>query len=394
MHERIAFLLGAGISIPAELPSTRTITDIILSGDGIMRHTDRTYYFGTPLYDQPDQYVPKVTIFLNRLKIECDLYYLYQYSRYTTYEEIYYIASQIEDSERFEYDNPAVQPLIDKIMPEILPIIRHRPFDRDKSWTIAELASEATNYIRDIVWNLLTKAPKKLDYLASIKNAYLDSQLTKINIFTLNHDTILEQYLAQNDIQVNDGFGAEERIRKWDTDLLMRNESKVNLIKLHGSVNWFRFRINGDDWSNEIIGIPESTDIWHTTDANGRLNRPLDGHPMMLVGTFNKMLDYSSGIYADLNYHFYRLLKETDCLIVSGYSFRDRGINSKILDWLYADEIRKIIAVHPDPANLKGSARGSVSNKWDSLLENRRLRIISQSIENTTWETIDNQLST
>jgi hypothetical protein len=58
---RVAFLLGSGISIPAGMPSTREITDQVLSGEGVMRQTDGNYYFGRPQYDhieEPDEYVP------------------------------------------------------------------------------------------------------------------------------------------------------------------------------------------------------------------------------------------------------------------------------------------------------------------------------------------------
>jgi len=99
---RIAFLLGSGVSIPAEMPSTENITEKILSGEGIMRHTDGHYYFDRPLFAHigiPDEYVSQVVIFLKRLKVEIDLYYLYQPWHFTNYEDLYYVVSQIEDSE-------------------------------------------------------------------------------------------------------------------------------------------------------------------------------------------------------------------------------------------------------------------------------------------------------
>ena len=44
---RLAFLCGSGISIPAGMPTTGEITSRILAGDGIIRHTDGNYYFGS-----------------------------------------------------------------------------------------------------------------------------------------------------------------------------------------------------------------------------------------------------------------------------------------------------------------------------------------------------------
>jgi len=44
-QNRLAFLLGSGISIPAEMPSTRDITEQVLSNGGILRSIVGVYYF-------------------------------------------------------------------------------------------------------------------------------------------------------------------------------------------------------------------------------------------------------------------------------------------------------------------------------------------------------------
>ena len=391
MKERISFLLGSGVSIPVGFPSIIKLTNIVLSGEGVMRHTNGNYYFGEPLYGFPDEYVPRVTLFLNKLKDEIDLYYRrHQSSRLTNYEDLYYVASQIRDSETKDYDNPAVQPLIDKISPEIKPILIGSSSKIEKNWKLKKLATEATDFIRDIVWHSLNIEPKRLDHLCFIKEAYMDQSLSKVDIFTINHDTIIEQYLAQNRIQVNDGFGsAENNMRYWNPDILENNSSKVRLLKLHGSVNWFRFRNDGNsDWSDEKIAIPLEWDLWYTKDTKGRSQWPVDGRPMFLAGTFNKMLDYSSGIYADLHYQFYKLLRETEILVVSGYGFRDKGINTRIIDWIYSHNQNKIIVIHHDPGELTISARDSISNKWDKWIQSKRLIIIKKKIEDTKWEDI------
>jgi hypothetical protein len=60
-------LFGSGISISAGMPRTQEITERILSGEGIMHHTDGNYYFGKPLYSHlgwPDEHVPRIVEFL------------------------------------------------------------------------------------------------------------------------------------------------------------------------------------------------------------------------------------------------------------------------------------------------------------------------------------------
>jgi hypothetical protein len=114
---------------------------------------------------------------------------------------------------------------------------------------------------------------------------------------------------------------------------------------------------------------------------------------MFLAGTFNKMLDYNSTIYADLHYQFYRSLKGTPILIVSGYGFRDKGINTRIVDWVYASNRHRIIVIHPNQSALLESARGSISNKWDNWLKTGRVNIIPKPIEETSWEEVSTYLA-
>jgi SIR2-like domain len=389
--DQISFLLGSGVSIPADFPRVGELTGLILSGNGIRRHTNEIYSFGKPLYEGfSDEYVPRITGFLNRLKTEIDSYYLYQNSRLTDYEDLYYVAAQVRDSELHEYDNPAVQPFVDKILPEIKPLLGGKVSEIRKKWELYELANEATNYIRDVVWHSLTKKePSRLDHLRCIRDACLDDAVSRVYIHTLNHDTILEQYLSQSNInQVIDGFGVPQNgMRYWNPDVFGNDVFKVRLIKLHGSLNWFRFRPHeGGDWSDEKIAIPLDWDFWHSKDLKGKLQWPVDGRPMFLAGTFNKMLDYNSGVYADLHYQFHRSLKETPVLIVSGYGFCDKGINRKINEWFYSSNKHRIIIIHPNESALLMSAREAISNKWDGWLKTRRVHIITKPIEETSWQ--------
>ena len=118
-NSRLLFLLGAGISIPAGLPKTNELTQKILSGGDVILETDGIYYLNDEPSDKylPDEYVPRIKTFLTRLKREVDSYY--KNSRESNYEDIYYLAAQIRDSENGEYDNPALNALIGEIFPDI-----------------------------------------------------------------------------------------------------------------------------------------------------------------------------------------------------------------------------------------------------------------------------------
>lgn len=370
------------------MPSTQFITETILSGDGIMRHTDGNYYFDKPLYAHigiPDEYVPRVVIFLKGLKSEIDSYYLHQQGHSTNYEDLYYVASQIEDSESGNYDNPTIKPLIDKILPEIQPLFQGTENGSIHEWQLHTLAMEATHYIHDVVWHLLDKEPSRTNHLDCLIDACKDDQMSHVDIFTLNHDTVIEQCLSHNGIQVNDkvtdGFGEPlNNVRHWEPDLFENESFNVRLFKLHGSLNWFRHRPDGGDWRNEFVGI--------FLDKNFCPTETIDRRPMLLAGTFNKMFQYTRGIYADLYCHFYRSLPHFQRLVVSGYSFGDKGINTRIAEWIYSAPDRRILLIDPEPEKLKLSARGAISNKWDEWIDQRKLTILKKGIEDTLWNEI------
>lgn len=396
MTAKIAFLLGSGVSIPAGLPSMHEITEKVISGVGITHCSDDSYCFGDASYYQmgfPDEYVPRIIIFLKRIKIEIDLYYHRLKYRPTNYEDLYYIAKQVHDSETFEYDNPIAKPFIDKIIPDLKVLFHSKKSEIKSKWTLSELADESTKYIHDIVWNMLSTPPARLDHLNIIKDFCIDEEISKVDIFTLNHDTLLEQLFSNEKIVLNDGFSAaKNKIRQFDSSFFKLDTDNTRLIKLHGSINWFRYRPDGGDWSNEFIGIPLNQDFWHVKDSNDTFLFPLDGRPKLLIGTYNKMLSYVGGIYSELHYQFYNILKEKNIIVVIGYGFGDRGINTKIIDWIYSDIKNKIIIIHPQLEKLKYQARGSISNKWDNWIKEKKLYTIEKYIEESTKEDIINLL--
>jgi len=370
------------------MPSIVQITQRVLSGKEVWRHPSGNYCFDQPGY--PDVYatdVPRVLKFLHRLKREIDQYYERQPGRCTNYEDLYYVASQIHDSVLGEYDNPAVQPLIEKTGPEIQPLLVGNENEAKQQWQLDELASESTNYIHDAAWHSLDKEPSRTDHLNSLKDACLDSRLPSVDIFTLNYDTVLERCLQENGVQFADGFGdPENEVRYWNPDLFEVEPSKVRLFKLHGSVNWFRFASDGGNWSNKSIGIPLGNDIRRTRNRAGEMQRLADGRPMLLAGTFNKVLQYTSGIYAELHYQFYRSLRHARRLVVCGYGFGDKGINTPIIEWVNSRPDQRVVLVHPEPEELKGAARGAISGNWDRWVSQNKMTIISRPVEETSWQ--------
>lgn len=392
MTQRVTFLFGSGVSMPAGMPSVTQITKKVLSGNGIMRHTDGNYYFGPPLYAHagfPDEYIPRIVTLLKRLSVEIEQYYISDPERVVNYEDLFYVAAQIYDSEMGEYDNPIVQAFIDKILPDIEPLFVKQRNEIRRKWKLHEIATETIHYIHDIVWHSLNRQPVHLDYLLFVKDACQATEISSVDLFTLNHDTVIEQFLDRCNVKYTEGFGHPiNDVRYWSPEKFEDHSYKVRLFKLHGSVNWFLFRSNTATGRNEPVGIPLGGDFWHTRNPSGELQLPVDGRPVLLAGTFNKMLQYSTGIYADLYCQMYRALKETEILIPCGYGFGDKGINTRLIEWLYSSQQNVLVVIHAEPESLKMKARVAISKNWDEWLQSRKLVLIQKWIQNTSWDEI------
>ena len=107
-HMKTAILLGAGSSLPAGYPSTRCLTDRVLSGNGVKRHTDRTRF---------------VNCMVRRLHAEAERYFSAKRERPANYEDLFYLAEQLSDEVLGQMENPAVYPFFTKLKADMSPLV-------------------------------------------------------------------------------------------------------------------------------------------------------------------------------------------------------------------------------------------------------------------------------
>src|SRR5581483_4233773 len=71
--------------------------------------------------------------------------------------------------------------------------------DHPNELLLHDLAAQAMEHIENVVCESLNenKELKPLDYLECIKEACEDESFSRVDIFTLNHDTVLEKYLGR-----------------------------------------------------------------------------------------------------------------------------------------------------------------------------------------------------
>jgi hypothetical protein len=221
---------------------------------------------------------------------------------------------------------------------------------------LQKMAGDTVNYIRYSVALLLGHVPTRENcaYMQLFADAAADSRVSELHLFTLNHDTLIESFLATANASPADGFSDNNGIRRWES-ATCDSGRKVRLYKLHGSVNWQRFRPkqatnSNNPWAGEITGIGSDP-------AYEAMNEP----PLILTGTFNKLFGYTESLFLELHHRFLRVLQECDHLVVCGYGFGDKGINLRIAERMTSEPQCKMLVI--DPSASFSNARGAITGK-------------------------------
>ena len=359
---RLVFLFGSGISIPGGLPSTDKITATVLPTDRGNRPNTMVAFLGV-VQDLVNEYFE-------------------EQGRSANYEDLYYACKQLSGHKSGNFENPLILPFIQHIRP-LFP-----------ETDVYDLAEEAAKHIAIVVVKQLSKPPRALDHLSFIYDACVASQYDGCNVFTLNHDRLLETYLQSRLVEFVDGFGQSINgsVRCWHPEVFQDKTARSRLFKLHGSLDWYRMRPDGAGWEEEVVGISSERYLGDSRAADGRRMINMDDGPLILIGTFNKMLEYNSGIFLDLLCQFHFRLRVSRRLIVCGYGFGDKGINTQIVEWLYRDRTNRLFVIHPDPDGLAFVARGAIANKWHDLLKTTKLVVIPKRVEDLTFDELQEVL--
>jgi hypothetical protein len=259
---------------------------------------------------------------------------------------------------------------------------------RDKAPTdarqeLARLAETSVTYIRRTIVARLREVSyqEKTDYLQFFVEACRDEDVTEIDLFTLNHDTLIEDFLRKelihDPITITDGLRdiESDKSRRWDYrvyDEPHHNSKLVKVFKLHGTFKCAVWDVTFGPGNCAIV--PDCTDrygrfIGHYTTEPPR-NGPVSGS-LFLAGTFNKILKYNSSMFLELHHRFYRALDDQDCrdLVVCGYGFGDKGINTRIVEWRRRSVERRLLIIDPaESTAIHWKARGSIQNEIEAIL--------------------------
>ena len=270
-------------------------------------------------------------------------------------------------------------PLVDHLLQ--LPSVNH---DRGR---LHEQLGLAHLYIADTVAHMLSRPPQRLDHLGVIVDAC--TELPQVDLVTLNHDLVLEAALRERAVPFADGFEqTNDDVRLW-TDTW--SDARVRLLKLHGSLDWWGYQDPHEPWRGWITTRYVGNDPMHASRRGFDL--PHNFRPIILTGTFDKILAYETWIYPDQHLRFHEGLRDTRRVVVIGYSFGDKAINTRLIGWLARSRDHKLVVCHQSEDAVRRQARGAVANAWSRWRAEGQLAVVPRFVENLNFDHLSKHLS-
>jgi hypothetical protein len=360
-----ALLLGAGFSIPFGMPSTEKLTKLVTSKElKFVRATWGDYY--TEEKWREDGFYRGDLDFAIAEAYHHIIHFLYEkeqaieskLDREINFEDIYSLLYSLEHPSRNacnkRYGDGFIE-YLDKLNDEERTKLKISYSERD---LLKDLQEGDTNPYSETMRMLQCIITKELQKDLELNSQLLKSKFwdhlfksEKINIFSLNHDLIIEKILEHKSKDFQDGFELKNGFQEF-TDNFPDN-NKINFLKLHGSINWFN--VNGSDrnfYVNSKNTRIESMTYMYSNLLENSQEYLFINQRAFLTGTQNKYEEYLMNIYSDLKWHYKRLLKDTKRLIVIGYSFGDYGVTTEIINWMHKKMDAKLIIIDPDANTL------------------------------------------
>ena len=134
----------------------------------------------------------------------------------------------------------------------------------------------------------------------------IDTHPKVVNIITTNYDRVLEYVLSYNNIPFTDGFNG--KILSIFDNTLFKDRDMVNLIKVHGSLNWFN--VNDD-----IRYINCYSDKYE---------------PQIITPSKDKYREAHRSPYRELIRKSDSLIETASSFLVVGFGFNDEHLTPKI----------------------------------------------------------------
>ncbi len=211
---------------------------------------------------------------------------------------------------------------------------------------------------------LCTSNPN-ISYLNELKQfiSNLSSSQTKLDVFTLNNDLIMEKAF-QEENTLYTGFVSNKWVGFNKTDIPddVYSNSRLNYYKLHGSLDWIR--------------LADGT-IKRKSESNDNENIEID--PLLIFGYGAKI--YTVDPFFSLLELFKLKLKEKKYYLVVGYSFFDPHINNLIFNELMNDESKILFIFNPKLSDKIQEEDFEEKNEL-TILKHEKKKFLIEEFEN------------
>jgi hypothetical protein len=296
MHITVVLFLGAGASVPADVPDTKKFVD---------RFKDHI-----KSQDEKHRTVAKL------------LEVLEEYVRVNPMRQVD-IELLLEALERLENRESDVLPYFTKGGDYIMEGYLDKGPIRD----------ELREFIRSNVM-VQKNQIEYLQYLRELVAVYgTPAEGGPLSVFTVNYDNCIEQFCDLFSLNFCDGFQIE-----WTPKLFESPKYDIHLFKLHGSTNWYRTQ------SGRHIRIPIRSEKGKVELDTGEIAETFIVFPGLKSTYYEPYLDML-GIMKDR-------LKRTDIVVVVGYSFRDDDIKKIFWDIAATNRRLKVVLVSPSASRV------------------------------------------
>jgi hypothetical protein len=343
VFEKVVFLLGAGASSDAGCKLSTEMLSSLKEAINKLTVSEEDFIKYKEDFSEIYHFILASLQYQSTMKDNTE-----NKSLYLNVEDFVMVLRQLIDKE-FIIPYPLIGNWNDKILKWELK--NGDVFDRFKDFITLQLVKDWTKFDKIMAQSMLQPIREMLN----------NSNDVKINIFSLNYDLILEEVFNSATSKILDnGFSvktvSENKMRYWAADFDDPSSlTKINLFKLHGSLDWEY------DQESEEISIKENID-------DGR-------EPLIIFGSYSKMLSFDPFLY--VLSRFRTLLESATIFIAIGYSFHDKYINNLLIQQLShntdEDVPKKLLIVDP---SRNGKSQSDIAEELKKIQDSKSINDI------------------
>jgi len=391
MQAKVALLIGSGVSKPSDAPMVDEVTSRIAEGAWRFMSDQRFVPGPWPSEFALNDIAERAQTLIRMLHSRIEGHLRARDGRSPNYEDYFACLEEIVDDEDGEFVNPLIRPFADALEVESAhlwqEIHSHKSRlvaeDRAEPMPFASLADLAVGLIQWGVYYSLapSRSPKGLGFVSQCIQRF-----GVLDIFTLNHDLLMESYLENENIDYADGFGESEGDCKlfncsWDNF-----SGPACLFKLHGSIDWYLVPIK----HRGIIFLAKMHgDVDHSKDSKGERIWPRETTPRFLTGSHQKEREYGRVGFAEIFERFRSRLSGVNNIICCGYGWRDKGINIRIDQWLHDSAKNRLILLHDVQEQKRLIEARFWWTRWNPYQERGQLIVHPKWMCNSSIEEIE-----